>query len=116
MKLSIYRYYSEFEDELLKASVEDIRAKKVTVRQLAERLDRSIYSIYARYTYLNINVSLDYSGDYALYKGEDILSIGTIDEIAEDIGVKRQTVYKYGTPTYRKFASEENGRRLIKLD
>lgn len=40
--------------------------------------------------------------DYALYKGEEIMCIGTIDEIAKAQGIDRQTVKFYKTPGYLK--------------
>lgn len=41
--------------------------------------------------------------EYALYKGEDILAFGTIDEIAQKLGVKKETVayYKKNPIIYR---------------
>ena len=55
------------------------------------------------------------SNEYALYKGNDLLSIGTIKEIADQLKIKEKTVYYYKTPTYKKRTSEEKGRRLIKI-
>ncbi|EBI2485765.1 hypothetical protein FLF78_10200 [Listeria monocytogenes] len=40
--------------------------------------------------------------EYALYKGDDLLKIGTLDELAEFRKVKRETIFFYATPTYRK--------------
>ena len=40
--------------------------------------------------------------EYALYKGDELLAIGTISEIAEKMGVKRDTISFYKTPAYRK--------------
>lgn len=39
--------------------------------------------------------------EYALYKGEELLSTGTIYEIAEEMNIKPETVRFYGTKTYR---------------
>lgn len=52
--------------------------------------------------------------EYALYQGEELIIIGTIDEIANMINVKRGTVLFYGTPSYKKRTSER-GRRLVRL-
>ncbi|TFI09829.1 hypothetical protein E4P35_13075 [Thiopseudomonas sp. 4R-3cl] len=52
---------------------------------------------------------------YALYKGEDILIIGTIKEIAEKLGIKEESVKFYATPTYKK-RTTENARRLVSLN
>ncbi|MGJ0847463.1 hypothetical protein ACR77J_12300 [Tissierella praeacuta] len=59
--------------------------------------------------------------EYAFYKGDEILSIGTIPEIAEKLGVKRDTVAYYKTQAYqnrlkRRNALNGNVRILIPLD
>lgn len=56
--------------------------------------------------------------EYALYKGDELLAIGTVVEIAEKLGIKTNTVYHYGTPSYKKKSSKsKNGYRvLIKLE
>lgn len=38
--------------------------------------------------------------EYALYKGEELLAMGTKREIAEQLGVSASTVGYYGTPVY----------------
>lgn len=53
--------------------------------------------------------------EYALYKGDELLAMGTKREIAEQLGISVHAVSYYGTPAYAKRTSEENGRRLIKL-
>lgn len=58
--------------------------------------------------------------EYALYKGENILSIGTIDEIAKDMRVQRETIKYYTTGAYqRKLTKRKNPKNfkvLIPLD
>lgn len=39
---------------------------------------------------------------YSLYKGEDILAIGTMSEIAKEHGVARETVKHWASKAYRK--------------
>lgn len=51
--------------------------------------------------------------EYALYKGERILYTGTIKEIAEQQGVKEQTIRQYGTPKYRKRNKDPQKTRLL---
>lgn len=53
---------------------------------------------------------------YALYKGDDLLEIGTKKELAEKFGVKAKTIAFYNTPAYQKRTSSEKGRRLVMLD
>ena len=52
--------------------------------------------------------------EFALYKGEELLAMGTKREIAEQLGVSPSTVGYYGTPVYARRTSE-NGRRLVEL-
>ena len=52
--------------------------------------------------------------EYALYKGEEIIAMGTKREIAEQLGISPSTVSYYGTPVYARRTSD-NGRRLVEL-
>jgi hypothetical protein len=58
--------------------------------------------------------------DYAVYKGEELLCIGTIKECAEHLGVKRETIRYYTYPAYmRRLAKRKRARNYItvtKLD
>lgn len=53
--------------------------------------------------------------EYALYKGDELLVVGTINELAEELGVKPRTVRYYGYPGYKRRTSEK-ARRLVKLE
>lgn len=56
--------------------------------------------------------------EYALYKGEKILSIGTIKEIAKELNVLPETIHFYQTPTYMKRLKNrktKNARVLVCL-
>ncbi|HBI2123658.1 TPA: hypothetical protein KZI24_001098 [Listeria monocytogenes] len=53
--------------------------------------------------------------EYALYKGDDLLKIGTLDELAEFRKVKRETIFFYATPTYQKRTTDK-GLRVIRVD
>lgn len=56
---------------------------------------------------------------YALYKGEECISIGTIYNIAKQQGVKYDTIMYYGTNAYKKKLAKrknKNARELICLD
>lgn len=56
---------------------------------------------------------------YALYKGEELLADGTMDEIADELGVARETVVFYGTNAYKhrlaKRKNPKNYRELVYL-
>ena len=52
---------------------------------------------------------------YILYKGEEEVAEGTVRDIAHQLGVKRNTVYGYNTPSYKRRIKPENRRVLVKL-
>lgn len=57
--------------------------------------------------------------EYALYKGDELLIIGTIKEIAKNQGVKERTILFYKMPTYlkrREKSKKGNYKVLVKLD
>ena len=58
--------------------------------------------------------------EYALYKGEVLLSIGTIEEIAKDVKTAVKNVKYYNTNAYkRKLAKRKRGinhRVLVELE
>lgn len=54
--------------------------------------------------------------EYALYKGDQIIAVGTANQIAEEIGVKPETVYYYKSPSYQRRVSGKNGRVLVDID
>ena len=55
------------------------------------------------------------AAEYALYKGDTCLAIGTIKQIAKELGICPKTVKYYHTPCWIKRTSE-NARRLVRLD
>lgn len=54
--------------------------------------------------------------EYALYKGEDLLDIGTLEYLSKKFKIKIKTLLFYQTPTQKKRTSEDKGRRLVKLE
>lgn len=54
--------------------------------------------------------------EYALYKGDNLLKIGTAEEIAEELGIKKETVLFYKSPAYSKRTNPDKSLRLIGLD
>jgi hypothetical protein len=51
---------------------------------------------------------------YALYRGDEIITIGTKKELAKYLGVNERTIYFYSTPTHRK--RNKNGYFTIKIE
>lgn len=54
--------------------------------------------------------------DYALYKGDMFVSLGSIKEIAKEMGLKEATVKFYASPSYQKRVPAGNGYILIKIE
>lgn len=55
--------------------------------------------------------------EYALYKGDEFLAVGTVREIAEQTGLHPDTIYYYGSSTYKKRSNNsENRKILVKLE
>lgn len=50
---------------------------------------------------------------YALYKGDNFLMMGTIKELAVKRKVKERTIYFYLTPTYKKRRKDSNNSLVL---
>lgn len=48
-----------------------------------------------------------------MYKGEECLGIGTLEELAKELNVKYETMYFYTTPTYKKRIKKSKKRREL---
>lgn len=54
--------------------------------------------------------------EYALYKGDKLIAIGTIQEIANELGVQYRTIKYYTTNAYkRKLAKRKNPKNYKEL-
>lgn len=53
--------------------------------------------------------------EYALYRGDEFLKIGTTQELADYLGVKIRTILFYASPTYLK-RTNGNGYVVIKIE
>lgn len=49
--------------------------------------------------------------EYAIYKGESLICIGTVQECAQHLGVLPKTILFYKTPAYRKRVSSRKKAR-----
>ena len=55
--------------------------------------------------------------EYALYKGEDCIGIGTLEELSAKFNIKKKTLLFYKTPSYLKRRKcSKNYRILIDID
>ena len=53
------------------------------------------------------------SKEYALYKGDKFIMLGTIPIIAKKMGVKERTIRFYKSPTYKK--RKQNSKDYLEL-
>lgn len=53
--------------------------------------------------------------EYAVYKGEEILAIGTAKEIAKQLKVKERTIYFWSMPSHQK-RNKKNAKFAIRLE
>lgn len=67
-------------------------------RELAKKLDRTVKATEARLHVLG----LKRENIFAAYKGEDYITSGTVKEIAEELGIKENTVMFYSSPAHEK--------------
>ena len=56
------------------------------------------------------------SKEYALYKGDKLLGIGTAEELAKKYNIKRDTIFYYASPAYKKRADISKAKNVICLD
>ena len=53
---------------------------------------------------------------YALYRGDELLTVGSIRELSEYLQVKELTVRFYGTPGWLRRINQENAIYIIKIE
>lgn len=54
---------------------------------------------------------------YVLYRGDEVVDIGTRREIAERLGVTEKTITQYGCPAYlRRVENKEDVMRVVRVD
>ena len=51
---------------------------------------------------------------YALYKGDELLDIGTLEYLSRKFNIKKRTLLFYQSPAYKRRTSEKKGRRLVR--
>lgn len=53
--------------------------------------------------------------EYAIYKGDKFIDLGTKEYLAKKLGVKEETIYFYSTPTYKKRSknNKDNDRMVV---
>lgn len=51
--------------------------------------------------------------EYALYRGEELLAVGTVKELAEMRGVSEKTIYFCASPSYLKRVGDSTRRIVV---
>ena len=55
--------------------------------------------------------------EYALYKGDDFIDLGTIEELSRRLNIKKDTLYFYKSGVYkRRHIGGKNARILIEIE
>lgn len=112
MSKIVRRPWTNEEDEFLMENY-----KTMNDSMLSKKLERSREAIRKRRSTLGFLRRDVRGGQYALYKGDTLLHIGTVNEIAEIEGVKPETIRFYKNPTYkRRRAKSKNYRELVLID
>lgn len=52
---------------------------------------------------------------YLMYKGEELLGMGTTRELAEQFNVKRETIWGWQKPSYLEKAEKWKGKRNYRV-
>lgn len=52
---------------------------------------------------------------YGLYKGDEFIDVGTAKELAEKLGVKKETIWFYATPTNHKRNNSDKRIQAVKF-
>lgn len=52
--------------------------------------------------------------EYALYKGNELLDMGTLEYLSKKFNIKKKSLLFYQSPSYKRRTSEKNGKRLVR--
>ena len=93
--------------------------KHMRISDLADKLGRTYGSIHSQRQKMGLTKEYD-KREYALYKNDDLLHIGSMEELAKFRGVRKETIQYYATPAYRRRIEKRNnpgsGITLVRLD
>lgn len=105
--------FTEKDKETLWNYIEDIESRNITVKEVAEKMKKNTDTVWYHYHKLGGTPigELDAKPEYAFYKGDELVIIGTVDEIAEKLNIKTRSVRWYSTPSARK----RSKRTLVRL-
>ena len=87
--------------------------KEMTDEELAEELNIPVSTVKVYRSGLGISREAR-KKEYALYQGDDLLSMGSAEEICNELGIKKSSLMFYKTPAHAKRTSEK-ARRLVEI-
>ena len=88
-------------------------AGKIEVAEIARELGVTEKAIRLRAYKLKISLKVRTNHEYCLYKGDEVIFVGTIPEIARHWGVSEETIRHYATPKYKKRIEGKNNRVAV---
>lgn len=83
------------------------------VEEIARELGVTEKAIRLRAYKLKISLKVKADHEYCLYKGDEMIFMGTIPEIAKHWGVSEDTIRFYATPRYKKRIEGKNNRVVV---
>src|SRR5699024_260756 len=101
------KQWTTLEDKFLRENYQEM-----TIKEIAEKLGRTYGSVVGRINYTGIKKNIK----YAVYENNEIVMIGTMDELMERLNIKRRTILYYTTPWHMQKLKREGTphRRYIK--
>src|SRR5690625_3795541 len=90
--MSKQRSWTTQEEKILKENYRDM-----TVKELSNKLNRSLDSVNAKAKRLGLKKR---NTLYRVIKNEEVIAIGTSDDLAKRLGVKKKTIHEYSTPRH----------------
>lgn len=101
--------WNEEEIEYLEEMMKETTMDAETIKSIAEELNRTVTSVKWKILMLKRGKRTFATKIYAVYKGEDLLVIGTAEECAEHLGVKPEYIGWLTTPSGK--ARQANRKR-----
>lgn len=101
--------WTDREDRILSKKYADTETAKI-----AKSLGRTRFATAQRANILGLKKD---EVEYAVYKGDELIAIGTGDEISKQLGITKNTVSSYATPKRKARALKKEGSTYaIRLD
>lgn len=100
-------------DETLWSYIEQIENRNISIKEVAKQMDKPLSTVHQEYKNLGGTPLRDIGVEYALYNGDELLELGTLEDISKRVGVKAYSLRNYASERYIK--STPGGRRLVRV-